>query len=130
MPHKQQLARHTQHPLITAPLSHATTLHSSANSRERRSHSPPPPRYKPGGYSYHEGDAFDPRMTQAASKRGVLLTSRSRPLASADLAAFDYIIGMDATNQRDIATAVQFWIGVGAAGDGVDAQQVGWWAGS
>lgn len=32
--------------------------------------------YLPGGFSYHEGDAADPRMTATASRRGVKLTSR------------------------------------------------------
>ena len=59
-------------------------------------------RYKPSGYSYHEGDAADPRMTAAASKRGVRLTSRSRPLQPADFKRFKYIVGMDANNMRAI----------------------------
>ena len=27
--------------------------------------------YKPGGWSYHEGEPSDPRMKQAASERGI-----------------------------------------------------------
>lgn len=50
-------------------------------------------RYKSGGWSYHEGDASDPRMLEAARKRGVYLTSRSRPLVPEDFSKFDYIIG-------------------------------------
>ena len=37
-------------------------------------------------------------MTEAASKRGVVLTSRSRPLEPSDLATFDYLVGMDDSN--------------------------------
>ena len=37
-------------------------------------------------------------MTAAASKRGVILTSKSRPLRPEDLSTFDYIIGMDPKN--------------------------------
>lgn len=42
--------------------------------------------YLPGGFSYHEGDPADSRMTATARKRGVNLTSRSRPLKPQDLA--------------------------------------------
>lgn len=59
-------------------------------------------RYKPGGWSYHEGDPSDPRMTAAAVKRGVRLTSRSRPLKPEDFKRFKYIIGMDPNNIRAI----------------------------
>jgi hypothetical protein len=58
--------------------------------------------YRPGGFSYHEGDAADPRMTAAAAKRGVKLTSRSRPLAPGDFARFQHIIAMDDNNVRAI----------------------------
>lgn len=36
-----------------------------------------------------------PQMTEAAAKRGVKLTSRSRPLTPEDLQTFDYIVCMD-----------------------------------
>ncbi|KAG2431203.1 hypothetical protein HXX76_009731 [Chlamydomonas incerta] len=62
-----------------------------------------------GGWSYHEGDAADSRMTLTARKRGVLLTSRSRPLAPLDFGRFDYIVGMDAKNIRAIRTAADYW---------------------
>ncbi len=58
--------------------------------------------YKPGGWSYHEGDASDTRMTAAAKNRGVYLTSRSRPLRPEDFRRFKYIIGMDDSNIRSI----------------------------
>lgn len=38
----------------------------------------------------------------AAKRRGVFLTSRSRPLQPLDLTRFDYIIGMDGNNLRAI----------------------------
>ena len=37
-------------------------------------------------------------MTQAASKRGVKLTSKSRPLRPQDLSEYQYIVGMDPKN--------------------------------
>jgi protein-tyrosine-phosphatase len=36
--------------------------------------------YKPGVESYHTGNKADVRMTAAAAKRGITLTSRSRPM--------------------------------------------------
>jgi protein-tyrosine-phosphatase len=48
----------------------------------------------------HAGESADARMTAAAIKRGVCLTSRSRPLRPDDLQRFDYIIGMDNKNLR------------------------------
>lgn len=69
--------------------------------------------YMPGGFSYHEGDAADSRMRAAASGRGVKLTSRSRPLKPADLAEFDYIVGMDASNLVAIRRAAEYWAGSG-----------------
>ncbi|GLC38474.1 hypothetical protein PLESTB_001729800 [Pleodorina starrii] len=63
-----------------------------------------------GGWSYHEGDPADSRMTLTARKRGVLLTSRSRPLQPLDLSRFDYIVGMDAKNLRAIRGAADYWL--------------------
>jgi protein-tyrosine phosphatase len=65
--------------------------------------------YKPGGFSYHEGDAADSRMTAAASGRGVKLTSRSRPLCPDDLIAFQTIVCMDDENVRSVRVAVDYW---------------------
>eukprot|EP00195_Chlamydomonas_chlamydogama_P002419 CAMPEP_0202922516 /NCGR_PEP_ID=MMETSP1392-20130828/77963_1 /ASSEMBLY_ACC=CAM_ASM_000868 /TAXON_ID=225041 /ORGANISM="Chlamydomonas chlamydogama, Strain SAG 11-48b" /LENGTH=203 /DNA_ID=CAMNT_0049616145 /DNA_START=285 /DNA_END=896 /DNA_ORIENTATION=+ len=67
--------------------------------------------YLDGGWSYHEGDAADSRMTATAKRRGVFLTSRSRPLSPLDLSRFDYIIGMDAKNMRAIQVAADYWLG-------------------
>ena len=66
-------------------------------------------RYKKGGYSNHTGHPADERMTEAASKRGVVLTSRSRPLEPSDLASFDYLVGMDDSNLKDMRIAVEYW---------------------
>ena len=65
--------------------------------------------YKPNGYSFHEGDPADPRMTQAAVARGVKLTSRSRPLTPKDLTEFDLIVCMDDENVRAVNTAISYW---------------------
>mmetsp|Transcript_18336 Transcript_18336/g.54705 ORF Transcript_18336/g.54705 Transcript_18336/m.54705 type:complete len:271 (-) Transcript_18336:95-907(-) len=65
--------------------------------------------YTAGGFSYHEGDDADPRMTVTAAKRGVKLTSRSRPLQPVDLSRFQYIIGMDDNNIRAIQNATEYW---------------------
>jgi protein-tyrosine phosphatase len=45
----------------------------------------------------------------AAKRRGVHLTSRSRPLVPLDWTRFQYIIGMDSKNQRDIVKATEYW---------------------
>ena len=61
------------------------------------------------GFSYHEGDPADPRMTRAAAARGVKLTSRSRPLRPADFSRFDYIVGMEEKNRRAMLEALEYW---------------------
>ncbi|PXF48750.1 hypothetical protein BWQ96_01602 [Gracilariopsis chorda] len=65
--------------------------------------------YKEGGFSYHEGDLADPRMREAASKRGLNLQSRSRPLARQDFDDFEIIIAMDRANLQAIETARRHW---------------------
>ncbi|KAJ8907438.1 hypothetical protein NDN08_007549 [Rhodosorus marinus] len=62
-----------------------------------------------GGWSYHEGDSSDSRMMQTAAKRGIALTSRSRPLNKEDLEKFDRIIGMDSSNYKEIMKAAEYW---------------------
>ncbi len=53
--------------------------------------------------SYHEGEPADYRMKQFAQKRGFHLTSISRPVdPKTDFDRFDYIIGMDRQNIRDL----------------------------
>ncbi|CAM9959051.1 unnamed protein product [Phaeothamnion confervicola] len=65
--------------------------------------------YEAGGHSYHEGSRADRRMTAAAAKRGVTLTSISRPLTPQDLDEFDLIVGMDGANKAAIAEAAAHW---------------------
>jgi protein-tyrosine phosphatase len=67
--------------------------------------------YMENGWSHHEGNPADERMSKVAAKRGVTLTSRSRPLTPADLEKFDYLVAMDEKNARDIITAVDYWRG-------------------
>jgi protein-tyrosine phosphatase len=58
-----------------------------------------------GTAAYHAGDQADYRMRQFAQKRGYQLTSISRPVNPAlDFDRFDYIIGMDRQNIRDLKT--------------------------
>ena len=56
---------------------------------------------------YHAGDPADERMQRHAIQRGYHLTSISRPVSSAsDFNYFDYIIGMDGQNIRDLEEIV------------------------
>lgn len=56
-----------------------------------------------GILAYHAGEPADFRMKQHARKRGYQLTSISRPVDPAkDFDRFDYIIGMDRQNIRDL----------------------------
>jgi protein-tyrosine phosphatase len=56
-----------------------------------------------GTAAYHEGEQADYRMRQFARKRGYDLTSISRPVRpKIDFEQFDYIVGMDRQNVRDL----------------------------
>ena len=55
-----------------------------------------------GLIDYHEGELSDPRMRSHAARRGYRLTHRSRPVREADFTRFDYIIGMDHDNMRQL----------------------------
>lgn len=56
-----------------------------------------------GTISYHAGEAADGRMQKHARRRGYELTSISRPVKPVvDFEKFDYIIGMDDDNMRDL----------------------------
>lgn len=56
-----------------------------------------------GTAAYHEGEPADYRMRQIAQKRGYRLTSISRPVnPKVDFDRFDYIVGMDGQNVRDL----------------------------
>ena len=81
--------------------------------------------YAPGGFSYHEGDAADSRMTSVAAGRGVKLTSRSRPLRPEDLYEFDYILGLDAANLAAIRRAAAAWEAAGTVAPGSYESKLG-----
>jgi protein-tyrosine phosphatase len=51
-----------------------------------------------GLLGYHQGELPDSRMRYHASKRGYLLTHRSRPFTRMDFGRFDLIVGMDDQN--------------------------------
>jgi protein-tyrosine phosphatase len=56
-----------------------------------------------GTAAYHAGDQADYRMKQFAQKRGYCLTSISRQVdPKHDFDRFDFIIGMDSQNVRDL----------------------------
>jgi len=56
-----------------------------------------------GTAAYHAGEPADYRMRQFGKKRGYNLTSISRPVKpDKDFDRFDYIIGMDTQNVRDL----------------------------
>jgi len=55
-----------------------------------------------GTYGYHHGELPDSRMRAHASQRGYNLTSRARPVTSADFEQFDLIIGMDDDNIQNL----------------------------
>jgi protein-tyrosine phosphatase len=56
-----------------------------------------------GTDAYHSGDQADYRMKQFAQKRGYRLTSISRRVnPTRDFEHFDYIVGMDKQNVRDL----------------------------
>ncbi|DBB03873.1 TPA: hypothetical protein ACH3X1_012961 [Trebouxia sp. C0004] len=61
------------------------------------------------GWAYHVGDDADERMTAAAQKRDVHLTSKSRPLEPEDFQKFDFIVGMDNENIKAIKKAAAHW---------------------
>lgn len=56
-----------------------------------------------GTAAYHTGQPADYRMRQHAQKRGYQLTSLARPVdPKKDFDKFDFIIGMDKQNVRDL----------------------------
>ena len=57
-----------------------------------------------GTYGYHEGEPADQRMQSHAVRRGYNLTSISRPFKpEKDWDKFDFIIGMDDSNMKNLA---------------------------
>lgn len=55
-----------------------------------------------GTIAAHAGESADVRMQQHAQKRGYRLTSISRQIEKDDYRTFDYIIGMDNENMRNL----------------------------
>jgi protein-tyrosine phosphatase len=51
-----------------------------------------------GTGGWHAGDPADPRMRQAAARRGVKLESRARQVKTKDFESFDLIVAMDRQN--------------------------------
>lgn len=52
-------------------------------------------------------------MRSAASRRGIAVTSRSRPLTPRDLEQFDVVVAMDSANRAAISRAKEHWISQG-----------------
>jgi len=55
-----------------------------------------------GTSGYHDGDPPDRRSTETARRRGITLAGRSRRVTVDDLRRFDYVIAMDADNEREL----------------------------
>jgi protein-tyrosine phosphatase len=55
-----------------------------------------------GILDFHKGKPADSRMRDHAKRRGIELTSRSRPVVADDFERFDLIIAMDKRNLRDL----------------------------
>eukprot|EP01018_Ginkgo_biloba_P004183 Gb_29395 [translate_table: standard] len=62
-----------------------------------------------GTIDYHEGNPADPRMKAAAKKRGINITSISRPISPLDFKEFDLILAMDKQNRDDILESYEKW---------------------
>ncbi|KAJ1440650.1 Protein-tyrosine phosphatase, low molecular weight [Sesbania bispinosa] len=62
-----------------------------------------------GTINYHEGNEADPRMRAASKRRGIQITSISRPIKPSDFIDFDLILAMDKQNREDILEAFNRW---------------------
>ncbi|GFQ02121.1 putative low molecular weight protein-tyrosine-phosphatase slr0328 [Phtheirospermum japonicum] len=62
-----------------------------------------------GTIDFHEGNQADPRMRSASKKRGIEITSISRPIRPSDFKDFDLILAMDKQNREDILDAFERW---------------------
>ncbi|KAJ9177962.1 hypothetical protein P3X46_009885 [Hevea brasiliensis] len=62
-----------------------------------------------GTIGYHEGNPADPRMRAASKRRGIQITSISRPIRPSDFRDFDIILAMDKQNREDIIEAFNRW---------------------
>ena len=54
-----------------------------------------------GTNGFHDGEKADPRMREAALRRGIDITSISRQIKPKDLETFDYILTMDDSNYQN-----------------------------
>ena len=54
-----------------------------------------------GTNGFHDGEMADPRMREAAKKRGIDITSISRQIKPDDLEQFDVILTMDDSNYEN-----------------------------
>lgn len=57
-----------------------------------------------GTGAYHVGEPADPRMRQAAARRGYRLDSLARQVVPADFERFSLVVAMDRDNLRDLET--------------------------
>jgi len=55
-----------------------------------------------GTIAYHRGEPADPRMREAAERRGYALDSVARAVDGGDYDQFDVIVAMDHDNYRDL----------------------------
>ncbi|CAO2170010.1 unnamed protein product [Urochloa humidicola] len=62
-----------------------------------------------GTIGYHEGNKADSRMRSASKKRGIEVTSISRPIKPSDFRDFDLILAMDRQNHEDILNSFERW---------------------
>ncbi|XP_066352107.1 uncharacterized protein [Miscanthus floridulus] len=62
-----------------------------------------------GTIGYHEGNKADSRMRAASMKRGIEVTSISRPIRPSDFRDFDLILAMDRQNYEDILNSFERW---------------------
>ncbi|XP_066331128.1 uncharacterized protein [Miscanthus floridulus] len=62
-----------------------------------------------GTIGYHEGNKADSRMRAASKKRGIEVTSISRPIRPSDFRDFDLILAMDRQNYEDILNSFERW---------------------
>ncbi|KAE9593146.1 hypothetical protein Lal_00028702 [Lupinus albus] len=62
-----------------------------------------------GTIDYHEGNEADQRMKAASKRRGIEITSISRPIRPSDFVDFDLILAMDKQNREDILEAFNRW---------------------
>ncbi|KAK9938781.1 hypothetical protein M0R45_015502 [Rubus argutus] len=62
-----------------------------------------------GTIDYHQGNQADPRMRAASKRRGIEITSLSRPIRLSDFRDFDVILAMDKQNRADILEAFNRW---------------------